>query len=105
MNKAVTMLSCPMFAVRLWISASPYRWPIYVFRPPVCSVLPPHCTKDVYTPQGLTRDLWTVLYCVETWWLGNALLDLYPGVTGFAYRQDHRQAWLIRHVLCSSVSV
>jgi hypothetical protein len=21
---------------------------------------PPHCTKDVYTPQGPTRDLWTV---------------------------------------------
>jgi hypothetical protein len=31
-----------------------------VFRPPACFVLPPHCTKDVYTPQGSTRDLWTV---------------------------------------------
>jgi hypothetical protein len=27
------------------------------FRPPACSVLPPH-----YTPQGSTRDLWTVLF-------------------------------------------
>jgi hypothetical protein len=31
-----------------------------VFRPLACSVLPPHCTKDVYTPQESTRDLWTV---------------------------------------------
>jgi hypothetical protein len=31
-----------------------------VFRPPACSVLPPHCIKDVYTSQGSTRDLWTV---------------------------------------------
>jgi hypothetical protein len=32
-----------------------------VFRPPVCFVLPPHCTKDVYTPQGSTGDLYIVL--------------------------------------------
>jgi hypothetical protein len=31
-----------------------------IFRPPVSSVLPPHCTKDVYRRQGSTRDLWTV---------------------------------------------
>jgi hypothetical protein len=31
-----------------------------VFYPPACSVLPPHCTKDAYTQQGSTRDLWTV---------------------------------------------
>jgi hypothetical protein len=24
-------------------------------------LLPPHCTKDVYTPQGSTRDLWTAV--------------------------------------------
>jgi len=29
----------------------------------VHSVLPPHCTKDVYTTQGSTRDLWTVAIC------------------------------------------
>jgi hypothetical protein len=33
-----------------------------VFRPPACSVLPPHRTKDVYTPRGSTRDLWTVFW-------------------------------------------
>jgi hypothetical protein len=28
-NKDVTMLpNCPMFSVRLWITTSPYRWPI-----------------------------------------------------------------------------
>jgi hypothetical protein len=32
-----------------------------VFRPPACFVILPHCIKDVYTPQGSTRDLWTVL--------------------------------------------
>jgi hypothetical protein len=31
-----------------------------VFRPPACFVLPPHCIKDVYNPQGSTRDLWTI---------------------------------------------
>jgi hypothetical protein len=31
-----------------------------VFRPPACSVLPPHCIKDVYTLLGSTSDLWTV---------------------------------------------
>jgi hypothetical protein len=34
--------------------------PYEVFRPPACSVLPPHCAKDVYHPQGSTRDLWTI---------------------------------------------
>jgi hypothetical protein len=43
-------LNCRMFAVWIWITTSPYRF----------FVLPPHCTKDVYTPQGSTRDLWTV---------------------------------------------
>jgi hypothetical protein len=32
-----------------------------VLRPPACSVLPPHCTNDVYIPQESTRDLWTIL--------------------------------------------
>jgi hypothetical protein len=53
MNKSVTSLKCPMFAVRLCIfTADHYE----VFRQLACSVLPPHCTKDVYTPQGSTRD-------------------------------------------------
>jgi hypothetical protein len=54
-------LSCPMFAVRLWITTSRYRWSIWSLRPSACCVLPPHCTKDVYTPQGSSRYLWTVL--------------------------------------------
>jgi hypothetical protein len=58
-NKAVLRCYCPMFAVRLLITTSPHRW--LIFLPPVCSVLPPPCTKDVYTPQGSTRDPWTVL--------------------------------------------
>jgi hypothetical protein len=32
-----------------------------IFRPPACFVLPPHCTKDGYTPLVSTRDMWTVL--------------------------------------------
>jgi hypothetical protein len=31
-----------------------------IFRPSPCPVLHQHCTKDVYTPQGSTRDPWTV---------------------------------------------
>jgi hypothetical protein len=31
-----------------------------MFRPPACFVLSPHCTKDVYTPQGSSSDMWTV---------------------------------------------
>jgi hypothetical protein len=36
MKKAVTMLpNCPMFSVRMWITASPYLWPIGSF-PSTC---------------------------------------------------------------------
>jgi hypothetical protein len=43
MNKSVTMLpSCPMFSVRLWITTSPYRWPV-VNLPSTCML----CTKDL----------------------------------------------------------
>jgi hypothetical protein len=64
MKKAVTMLpNCPMFAVRLWITTSPYRWPIGSLPSPACFVLSPHCTKGVYTRQASTRDLWTVQCC------------------------------------------
>jgi hypothetical protein len=51
--------NCPMFAGRLRKTMSPYRWPVgslpstYMFDTPL------HCTKDVYTPQGSTCDLWT----------------------------------------------
>jgi hypothetical protein len=66
MNKAVTMLlNCPMFAVRLWITKSPYRWPIGSLLSTCMLCTPPHCTKDVYTPQGSTRDVWTVPYFVN----------------------------------------
>jgi hypothetical protein len=61
MNKAVTMLqNCPMFSVRLWLTTSYYRWPIGSL-PSTCMPCIPHthCTKDVYTPQGSTRHLWT----------------------------------------------
>jgi hypothetical protein len=58
MNKAWT---CPMFAVRLWITTSPYRWPTGSL-PSTCMLCSlPHRTKDVYTPQGSTRDLWTII--------------------------------------------
>jgi hypothetical protein len=58
MNKVVTMLpNWLMFSVTLWITTSLIADQKGVFRPPVCFVLPPHCTKDVYTPQGSTRDL------------------------------------------------
>jgi hypothetical protein len=61
MNKAVTMLpNVPMFAVRPWITTSPYLWPTGSL-PSTCMLcVPSHCTKDVYTQQGSTRGLWTV---------------------------------------------
>jgi hypothetical protein len=44
MTKAVTTLpNCPMFAVRIWITTSPYRWPI--------GSLPSTCM--LYTPPAL----------------------------------------------------
>jgi hypothetical protein len=54
-------INCLMFAVRLWITTSPYRWPVGSL-PSTCMhcTPPPHCTKDVYSPQGSTRDLWAV---------------------------------------------
>jgi hypothetical protein len=77
MNKAVTMLpNCPMFAVRLWITTSPYRWPI--------GSLPPTCIKDVYTPQGSTRDLWTVMLPLAVPWLRGLVAGLPPRRPGFA---------------------
>jgi hypothetical protein len=61
MNKALTLLpNCQIFAVRLWITTSPCRWPVGSL-PSTCMLCtPPHCTKDVYTTRGSTRDLWTV---------------------------------------------
>jgi hypothetical protein len=70
MNKAVTLslqnTNCQMCAVRLWITTLPYRWPVRNLPSTCMFVLPPHCTKDVYTPQGWTHDLWTVrrYHCV-----------------------------------------
>jgi hypothetical protein len=61
-NSSLTLQNpnCKMFVVRLWITTSPYRWPIGSL-PSTCMLCtPPHSTKDVYTPQGSTRDLWTV---------------------------------------------
>jgi hypothetical protein len=62
MEKAVTMLPYfPMFAVRLWITTSSYRWPVGSL-PSTCMLCTsPLCTKDVYTPQGSAPDVWTVL--------------------------------------------
>jgi hypothetical protein len=55
-----------MFAARPWITTYPYRWPIGSL-PSTCMLCTPlHCTKDVYTPQGSTRDLWTVSYIAES---------------------------------------
>jgi hypothetical protein len=44
-NKAVTMLpNCPMFAVRLWITTSPYRWPLGNLPSSYMLWTPPQCT-------------------------------------------------------------
>jgi hypothetical protein len=59
-TRLLQCLNCTMFAVRLWITTSPYRWPIGSLPSTFMLWTPPHCTKDVYTPQGSTRDLWTV---------------------------------------------
>jgi hypothetical protein len=49
-----------MFAVRLRITTSPYRWPVGSLPFTYMLCIPTYCTKDVYTPQVSTRDLWTV---------------------------------------------
>jgi hypothetical protein len=76
--------NCPMIAVRLWISMSPCRWPVGSVPSTCMLLLPPHCTKDVYTPQGSTRDLWTVVSALnlkfqarqrtKNWWINEQLL-------------------------------
>jgi hypothetical protein len=70
-NKAVTMITRAhspksKLPVRLWITTSPYRRPVGSL-PSTCMLCTPpppptHCTKVVYTTQGSTRDLWTVVY-------------------------------------------
>jgi hypothetical protein len=50
-----------MFAVRLCITTSHYRWPIESLPSTCMFCTPPHCIKYVYTRQGSTRDLWTVI--------------------------------------------
>jgi hypothetical protein len=51
-TRLLQCLNCPMFAVRLWITTSPYRWSVGSL-PSTCMLCtpPPHCTKDVYTPR------------------------------------------------------
>jgi hypothetical protein len=53
-KKWTRMLRCfqtvRFFAVRLWITTSPYRWPIWSL-PSTCMLCtPPVCSKDVYPP-------------------------------------------------------
>jgi hypothetical protein len=60
MNKAVTMLKLPdvcSYAVNHYVSLSLTSRKSSVHLHAVYSL---YCTKDVYTPQGSTRDLWTV---------------------------------------------
>jgi hypothetical protein len=63
-NKAVTTLSKIKTVRCLQLGYESLRLLIAdqqeVFRPPACSVLPPHCTKDGNTTQRSTCDLWTV---------------------------------------------
>jgi hypothetical protein len=54
MNKAVTMLPyCPMFAVMLWITTSPYRWPVRSFPSTclLCTPPPPRTALRTFTPR------------------------------------------------------
>jgi hypothetical protein len=61
-NSSLTVKNpnCPTFAVRLWIITPLYHWPIRSFPSTCMFCTTPYCTKDVYTPQGSARDLWTV---------------------------------------------
>jgi hypothetical protein len=57
-KKWTRLLQCPIFAVRLWGTTSPYRWPIGNL-PSTCMVCtPPHCTKT-FTPRGDQLVIWT----------------------------------------------
>jgi hypothetical protein len=62
MNKAVIRSKLPdvcSWAVNQYVSLSLTNSKSSVHLH-ACSVLPPHCGKDVYTTQGSTCDLWTV---------------------------------------------
>jgi hypothetical protein len=54
------------------------------FRPPARSVLPPHCTKDVYTPQGSTCDLWTVRVLLCDTQMQIAIREIKADIAGFS---------------------
>jgi hypothetical protein len=52
------------------VTTSLYRWQIGSL-PSTCMLCtPPHCTKDVYNPQGTNRDLWTVKWLAMEWMVG-----------------------------------
>jgi hypothetical protein len=62
MNKAVTMLKLShvfSYAMNHYISLSLANRKSSVH---LHALYPPHCTKDVYTPQGSPRDLRTVVH-------------------------------------------
>jgi hypothetical protein len=71
MTKAVTMLIIKPNCRCLQLGYESLRLLITdqqeFLRPPACFVLLLHCIKDVYTPQGLTRDLWTVATTVTVY--------------------------------------
>jgi hypothetical protein len=60
-TRLLQYLNSPMFAVMLWITVSlslaNRKSSVHLH-----ALYPPHCTKDVYTPQGSTRDLRTVVH-------------------------------------------
>jgi hypothetical protein len=91
MNKAWT---CPIFAVRLWITTSPHRWPIGSFQSTcmLCTPPPPHCTKDVLHPAGMNS--WSVQSRYLSFPEGIVLtVHLLNGLKWFSVFQKQRQRY------------
>jgi hypothetical protein len=51
-KRLLQCINCPMFAVRLWITTSPYRWPIgsLPFNRMLCTPPPPRTALRTFTP-------------------------------------------------------
>jgi hypothetical protein len=88
-TRLLQCLTCPMFAVMLWITTSvsltnrKSSVHLHARYPPPPPPTHTHCTKDVYTPQGSTRCLWTagfiwifIFYC-ESFMYGSGDVTLW----------------------------
>jgi hypothetical protein len=104
-EKSVPVQLCPrqiphaLTRTRTRASAVRGRWlTAWATARPACSVLPTHCTKDVYTLQGSTRDPWTVSVLPISC---SALVQMLGETSTMVTIGEEWQAWLcILNTLC-----